>query len=203
MCVLVLHGGEGRHEDLRVVLVVLVLSQRHVLSLHGVHAVLGDALVPTEALDLRLQLVTAAAARLTALVSAGGGGVRVVVKVVVWKVKKQGDFLFYPFYLLSVLVGAYMCLYEHYLLQYPCVCACVCAVYSLGIGEGVCSSLCLLLSLFLPPLQHGHLVLGGLLGSPLLLQPSLQVAYGDAVVLARRHQPVEPWGGGSGRSGHV
>lgn len=97
MCVLVLHGGEGRHEDLRVVLVVLVLSQRHVLSLHGVHAVLGDALVPTEALDLRLQLVTAAAARLTALVSAGGGGVRVVVKVVVWKVKKQGDFLFYPF----------------------------------------------------------------------------------------------------------
>lgn len=74
-----------------------------------------------------------------------------------------------------------------------CVCVCVC-IYSLGIGEGVCSSLCLLLGLFLPPLQHGHLVLGGLLGSPLLLQPSLQVAYGDAVVLARRHQPVEPWG---------
>lgn len=50
--VLVLHGGEGGHEYLCVVLTFLELPQRHVLPLHGVHAVLGDALVPAEALDL-------------------------------------------------------------------------------------------------------------------------------------------------------
>lgn len=68
MRVPVLHGGEGGHEHLSVILAVLVLPQRHVLPLHGVHAVLGDALVSAEALDLRLHLIAAATASLTALI---------------------------------------------------------------------------------------------------------------------------------------
>lgn len=75
-----------------------------------------------------------------------------------------------------------------------CSCVCVYKHHLLGIGQGMCSGLCLLLSLLLPPLQHSHLVLGGLLGSPLLLELSLQITYGDAVILARCHQPMEPWG---------
>ena len=70
---------------------------------------------------------------------------------------------------------------------------------SLGIGECLCSSLCLLLCLLLPPLQHGDLLLGRLPGLPLLLQASLQITDGGAVILARRYQPVEPGWGGWGR----
>lgn len=71
MCILVLHGGEGGHEYLCVILAVLVLPQCHVFPLHGMHAVLRDTLVPAEALDLPLQLNAAATARLTALISEG------------------------------------------------------------------------------------------------------------------------------------